>query len=238
MRAVRVGEPGTVRVTDVPEPRLKDPRDAVVKVTAAAICGADLFPISDRERLMRMVLDRKLEPERVVSHRMALDDAELITKYTLRFVDPEWRVAFTVVDRIGGPPWVVDAAIRFEGNRLRASTRAADLRAVESIPVDRFADLVHFDPWWAFRGVSGVDRRWIEAIFSTNIARTFVRHHRTLKVHDLRFSDDLRTLEALIAKDDAFRPVEFHAKEIDLRSLRRSSHTRQEAEAVGSAKPL
>ena len=45
MRAVRVGEPGTVRVTDVPEPRLKDPRDAVVKVTAAAICGADLFPI-------------------------------------------------------------------------------------------------------------------------------------------------------------------------------------------------
>ena len=32
-------------------------------------------PISDRERLMRMVLDRKLEPERVVSHRMALDDA-------------------------------------------------------------------------------------------------------------------------------------------------------------------
>ena len=75
MRAVRVGEPGTVRVTDVPEPRLKDPRDAVVKVTAAAICGADLFPISDRERLMRMVLDRKLEPERVVSHRMAMDDA-------------------------------------------------------------------------------------------------------------------------------------------------------------------
>ncbi len=75
MRAVRVGEPGTVRVTDVPEPRLKDPRDAVVTVTAAAICGADLFPISDREWLMRMVLDRKLEPERVVSHRMAMDDA-------------------------------------------------------------------------------------------------------------------------------------------------------------------
>src|SRR5260370_22859385 len=45
LKAVRVGEPGTVRVTDVPEPRLKDPRDAVVKVTAAAICGADLFPI-------------------------------------------------------------------------------------------------------------------------------------------------------------------------------------------------
>ena len=52
------------------------PRAAIsVIVVAAAICGADLFPISDRERLMRMVLDRKLEPERVVSHRMAMDDA-------------------------------------------------------------------------------------------------------------------------------------------------------------------
>jgi alcohol dehydrogenase len=45
MRAVRTGEPGTVEVADVPEPQLTDPRDAVVKVTAAAICGADLFPI-------------------------------------------------------------------------------------------------------------------------------------------------------------------------------------------------
>ena len=45
MRAVRTGEPGTVEVVDAPEPQLTDPRDAVVKVTAAAICGADLFPI-------------------------------------------------------------------------------------------------------------------------------------------------------------------------------------------------
>ena len=45
MRAVRLAEPGTVTVTDVPEPQLQDPRDAVVKVTAAAICGADLFPV-------------------------------------------------------------------------------------------------------------------------------------------------------------------------------------------------
>ena len=78
MKAVRIGEPGTVQVTDVPEPRLHDPRDAVVKVTAAAICGADLFPVHgltpgfdvrDRARA------RASEPERVVSHRMALDDA-------------------------------------------------------------------------------------------------------------------------------------------------------------------
>jgi alcohol dehydrogenase len=45
MRAVRLAEPGTVKVIDIPEPQLEDPRDAVVKVTAAAICGADLFPV-------------------------------------------------------------------------------------------------------------------------------------------------------------------------------------------------
>jgi alcohol dehydrogenase len=45
LKAVRVGEPGTVTVADVPEPRLHGPQDAMVKVTAAAICGADLFPI-------------------------------------------------------------------------------------------------------------------------------------------------------------------------------------------------
>ncbi|HYT16808.1 MAG TPA: hypothetical protein VEO18_01005 [Thermoplasmata archaeon] len=132
----------------------------------------------------------------------------------------------------------MDAAIRFEGDRLHASSRVADLRAVESISVDRFAGLVHFDPWWAFRGVSGVDRRWIEAIFSTNIARTFIHEHRNLKVHDLRFSDDLRTLEALLAKDEAFRTVEFRAREIDLRSIRRAPHRSREAEAVGGAKAL
>ena len=142
------------------------------------------------------------------------------------------------MDRIGGPPRVSDAPIRFDGDRMHVPSREADLRPVESISADRFADLVHFDPWWAFRGVSGVDRRWIEAIFSTNIARTFVHEHRTLKVHDLRFSDDLRTLEALFTKDDAFRTVEFLAKEIDLRSLRRTPRSSREAEAIEGAKAL
>jgi len=121
---------------------------------------------------------------------------------------------------------------------MHVPSREADLRPVESISADRFGELVHFDPWWAFRGVSGVDRRWIEAIFSTNIARTFVHEHRTLKVHDLRFSDDLRTLEVLLTKDDAFRTVEFHANEIDLRSLRHAPHRSPQAEAIGGAKAL
>jgi threonine dehydrogenase-like Zn-dependent dehydrogenase len=43
VKAVRVGEPGRAAVTEAAEPRLREPQDAIVKVTAAAICGADLF---------------------------------------------------------------------------------------------------------------------------------------------------------------------------------------------------
>ena len=45
MKAVQVGEPGHAVVADVGEPKLRGPQDAIVKVTAAAICGADLFPL-------------------------------------------------------------------------------------------------------------------------------------------------------------------------------------------------
>ena len=45
MKAVQVGTHGTAKVSDVGEPKLRGPQDAIVKVTAAAICGADLFPL-------------------------------------------------------------------------------------------------------------------------------------------------------------------------------------------------
>lgn len=44
MRAVRLMGPEEVRLDDVPEPEVRDPGDAVVRVTATAICGADLLP--------------------------------------------------------------------------------------------------------------------------------------------------------------------------------------------------
>ncbi|MFO1051933.1 MAG: alcohol dehydrogenase catalytic domain-containing protein [Planctomycetota bacterium] len=38
-----------VRVVDVASPRLEDPRDAIVRVTSAAICGSDLHPYRGHE---------------------------------------------------------------------------------------------------------------------------------------------------------------------------------------------
>lgn len=42
MRAVVYRGPGRVVVEEVPDPTLRDPRDAIVRVTSTAICGSDL----------------------------------------------------------------------------------------------------------------------------------------------------------------------------------------------------
>lgn len=44
MRATVFHGPGDVRIEDVPDPRIEAPTDAVVRVTAACICGSDLWP--------------------------------------------------------------------------------------------------------------------------------------------------------------------------------------------------
>ncbi len=42
MKAISWHGPEDVRVTEVPEPRIVNPRDAIVRVTLSAICGSDL----------------------------------------------------------------------------------------------------------------------------------------------------------------------------------------------------
>ena len=42
MKALVFHRPGHVEVNDVPDPRIEDPQDAVLKVTSTAICGSDL----------------------------------------------------------------------------------------------------------------------------------------------------------------------------------------------------
>jgi threonine dehydrogenase-like Zn-dependent dehydrogenase len=42
MRAVCWHDPKDVRIEDVPEPKILNPRDAIVRITSTAICGSDL----------------------------------------------------------------------------------------------------------------------------------------------------------------------------------------------------
>lgn len=44
MRATTIHAPGDIRVSDVPDPVLGSPTDAIVKVVAGCICGSDLWP--------------------------------------------------------------------------------------------------------------------------------------------------------------------------------------------------
>lgn len=42
MKAVRYHKPKDIRVDEVDDPKIEDPRDAIVRVTSTAICGSDL----------------------------------------------------------------------------------------------------------------------------------------------------------------------------------------------------
>ncbi len=174
----------------------------------------------------------------IVGRRIAFADSELITKYTLPFMDATWRVAFVVLDLLGSPPRIVEATVHADGSRLRTPARTSELRRIESVPREHLDALAHYDPWWAFRGVAGIDRSWIETIFATNIARPFVQKGKTYKIHDLRFEDGLRRLEAVIAKDDVFRVMEFHPGDIDLLGLRSKPRPTQEFRNAETAKAL
>ena len=73
---------------------------------------------------------------------------------------------FVVVDLLGFPPRVLDGPFRLDYYRYRTTLRLSELRPIESVPVGEFGALLHFDPWWVFRSVSGVRRDWLEAVFA------------------------------------------------------------------------
>ena len=44
MRATTIHAPGDIRLSDVPDPTIEQPTDAIVRVVAGCICGSDLWP--------------------------------------------------------------------------------------------------------------------------------------------------------------------------------------------------
>jgi threonine dehydrogenase-like Zn-dependent dehydrogenase len=44
MRATTIHAPGDIRISEVPDPVISTPTDAIVRVTAGCICGSDLWP--------------------------------------------------------------------------------------------------------------------------------------------------------------------------------------------------
>lgn len=153
--------------------------------------------------------------------RLRMADAEVLTKYVFPFVDASWAVAFCVVDAMTRGPLLFRGSLELRSGVLHASEPASKLEAITRLPVSRFDEVVHFDPWWAFRGVAGIDRAWVDAILASNIAGTFNHEGSTYKVHDFEFDPGLKVLGAVLAKDPVFRTVPFRKGDLSLLALRR-----------------
>lgn len=156
----------------------------------------------------------------LVGLRLRMADAELVTKYVFPFVNEDWSVAFTVVDAMAYGPRIFQGPLALRSGALHTKESTSKLEPISSLPLKRFETVVHFDPWWAFRGIGGVERDWVKAILATNIAGTFFHEGTTYKLHDLEFGPDLDRLDAIVAKDPVFKTVTFHRSDVNLLLLR------------------
>ncbi len=84
MKAVVFHGVGDIRLDEVPEPTLRDPFDAIVRLTASAICGTDLHMILQMGNcnhrryvpmLIELVASGVFDPEQILTRREPLVDA-------------------------------------------------------------------------------------------------------------------------------------------------------------------
>jgi 2-desacetyl-2-hydroxyethyl bacteriochlorophyllide A dehydrogenase len=90
MRAVTFREPGRVGVAEIPDPELEDAGDAIVRVTASAVCGSDLHFLHGKA---------PLEPGDVMGHE-AVGVVERVGERVERF-SPGDRVVVAFVIACG-----------------------------------------------------------------------------------------------------------------------------------------
>ncbi len=156
----------------------------------------------------------------LVGLRLQMADAELVTKYVFPFVDTDWKVPFVVVDAMTVGPRILHGDLELRSGGLHTKAPESQLEPITSVPVERFADVVHFDPWWAFRGIGGVPREWIDAVLASNLAGSFSHEGTNYKVHDFVFAASFGSLDALVAKDPVFETVSFVHGDLELLPLR------------------
>jgi hypothetical protein len=157
--------------------------------------------------------------------RLRMADGEVPTKYVLPFLDESWKVAFTVVDAMTLGPRIFRGALELREGALYSGEPVANLEPIMTVPIANFEPLAHFDPWYVFRGVGGVDRAWVDAVLATNIAGEFNHEGSVYKLHDLVFDPNLTVLEGVVAKDPVFRTVTFRKGDLPLLALRKPVRT-------------
>jgi hypothetical protein len=161
-----------------------------------------------------IVTQRQLTGKHVV-----LEDARWYAKYVFPFFNVQWRVPFVVFDVIGGQSRLWDKAVTFDGRQLRIDAPASQVAPTTSVDPKRFEGLLHFDPWWAFKG-AGLPADLVRAVVPTNVAG---RQHpldvpRT--VVDVAFDREFEFLVAVETEDEHFARKTFVEGTLDLAKLR------------------
>lgn len=153
--------------------------------------------------------------------RLHMADADVLTKYVFPFVDASWSVPFYIVDAMTYGPRLLRGDLAIREGSLHTTEPVAKLESVNALTIAQLEEVVHFDPWWVFRGIAGVERPRVDAVLASNIAGTFNHEGTTYKLHDLDFDPILRALEGVAAKDPLFRTQTFRKGDIDLLALRK-----------------
>ena len=157
----------------------------------------------------------------LVGRRLQMADTALHTKYVFPFVDGSWSVTFFLIDAGIQGPRLFRGSLEVQPGGLQSPEPSSMLEPLTAMPPNRFDEVIHFDPWWAFRGIAGVDRVWRDAVIGSNIAGSVNHEGTDYKVHDLEFDLHLKTLGALVAKDAFFRAASFHRGDLELLQLRK-----------------
>lgn len=153
--------------------------------------------------------------------RFRTGDGEHLTKYVFPFVNDAWTVPFYIVDAMTLGPRIFRGDLMLQDGALRAKDPKARLEPLATLSTSDFDEVVHFDPWWVFKGIAGIDREHVTAVLASNVAGTFEHEGSTYKVHDFAFDETLRSLLTLEAKDPVFRTKAFHRGDLAILALRK-----------------
>ena len=130
MRALCWHGKGDVRVDTVPDPKIQHPRDAVIKITACAICGSDLHLLDGYQPTM--------ESGDILGHENMGEVIELGSEVTnlehrlesLKNVLPEQKDVADILRRLQG--LATQSNLRWSASRRR---RRSSCRSTPKCPI-------------------------------------------------------------------------------------------------------
>lgn len=166
-----------------------------------------------------------MTPELVVRQRqlvgvnVVFHDATRYAKYVFPFFDVRWRVRLFALDLLGERPRLWEGHARYAGRKLEIDSPQEKLTPAASADVARFEGLLHFDPWWAFKG-AGLPEPLVRAVVPTNIAGRFHPMDVPRRIVDVAFGASFDKLSAVEAENERFERRKFVEGGLDLGKLR------------------